>query len=208
MKTISVLTALLLSCGAAFGEDKAPTALHRDPAPPASTVSQDLFWVADTVKMDRFLAQVDLAAIQHDAYPGEVLPDTRGAWRDYASEAWEFAGRGEDARVIERISQMLKLAALYRQFGGLQNVAQGEEIRALAGQTVQRLGYGGLISSPYLESNPEECVALIERQAGVEKSEVRPIFWQHMIETACQSFARLSGQPGRGLASVSTAFVR
>src|ERR1700678_3449389 len=201
MKTISLLAVLLLSCSAAFGEDEAPTALHHDSDPPASTVSQNLFWTPDTIKMDRFLVQVDLATIHRDAYPGEVLPDTRVAWRDYASEAWEFAGRSEDAAVIERIGQMLKLAEVYRQFGGLQNVAQGEEIRALAGQTVQKLGYGGLISSPYLESSPEECVALIERQAGAEKGEVRPIFWQHLLETACQSFARLSGQPAHALAS-------
>jgi hypothetical protein len=195
MKTISLITVLLLSGGAAFGADKASTTLHHESDPAVSTVSHDLFWIADTAKMDRYLSTVDLATIQHDAYAGEVLPDTRVAWRDYASQAWEFAGRGEDAAVVERIGQMLKLAAVYRQFGGLQNVAQGEEIRALAGQTVQKLGYGGL------ESNPDECVALIERQAGAEKGEVRSIFWQHLLATACQSCARLSGQPGHALAS-------
>src|ERR1700729_3794054 len=156
LKLLPSLTSLLLLCGAAFGENKPETAFHRDPAPPASTVSRDLFWIADTHKMDQFLAQVNLATIRDNAYPGEVLPDTRVAWRDYAREASDFASRGEDTAVIDRIGQMLKLAALYRQFGGLQNVAQGEEIRALAGQTAQALGYGGLIHSPYLESNVED----------------------------------------------------
>ncbi len=154
--------------------------------------------------MDRFLAQVNLTTLRDDAYAGEVLPDTRVAWRDYAREASEFAAQGEESAVNDRIGQMLKLAALYRQFGGLQNVVQAEEIRALAGRTVQALGYGGLIHSSYLESNVVDCVASITRQAGGDTGEVRPIFWRHLIETARQSYARLSGQPEHALAGVSS----
>jgi hypothetical protein len=73
-KQLFITTALLLAGGAAFGQDQPSKAFHRDPSPPASTVS-------------------------------------------------------------------VKLAALYRQFGGLQNVAQGEEIRALAGSD-SRYGEG------------------------------------------------------------------
>ena len=203
MKTISLLAILLFSCGVAFGEDKAPTALHHESDPPVSTVSHDLFWIADTRKMDQFLAQVDFATIGGDAYGGEVLPDTRVVWREYARRASEFAAKADDAAVNDRIGQMLKLAAVYREFGGLQNVAQGEEIRALAGQTVQALGYGGLIHSPYLESNVAEVLELIERKAGSGKAEVRPIFWRHMIDTARRSYARLSGQSIHPLANVA-----
>lgn len=195
MKTFLSAAIILLSCSIAWGEGTALGTYRRNPSPPSSGASQTLLWIADARKMDQFLAGVDLENIRYDTYPGEVLPDTRHAWRDYARQAMISATRGDDTAVNDRIGQMLKLAALYRQFGGLQNVVQGEEIRSLAAQTVQSLGYGGLIRSPYLESNATECIATIERQTGVENTEVRPICWHHLLQTARQSFARLSGQP-------------
>jgi len=203
MKATLLLIVLLFFRGVGFSKDQEPKAFHQDPVPTSSKVSQDLFWIADTRKMDQFLAQVDFATIGGDAYGGEVLPDTRVVWREYARRASEFAAKADDAAVNDRIGQMLKLAAVYREFGGLQNVAQGEEIRALAGQTVQALGYGGLIHSPYLESNVAEVLELIERKAGSGKAEVRPIFWRHMIDTARRSYARLSGQSIHPLANVA-----
>ncbi len=203
MKSLSFLTLLLLSGATVLAEAESPKVLRRDPCPPASTLSQDLFWIADTRKMDLFLAEIDLASLRQGSYSGEVLPDTRVAWRDYSRQARNLAGKGDDAAAIFRIWQMLKLAAVYREFGGLQNVAQGEEIRTLAGQTAQALGYGGRIHSPYLEYKVEECVALLERQAGMDKHEVRPVFWQHLIESARDSHARLSGQPVAALATAS-----
>ena len=201
MKTIPTLAILILSCGAAFGEHAVvvPTALKKDPAPPSSTIAQDFVWIADTYKMDRLLSGIDPMTVAHDS---RQLPDTRVVWRDYARQAWDCASRGDDAGVVDRIDQMLKLAAVYREVGGLQNVGQAEEIRSLAGQMVQQLGYGGQINSPYLESNVEECLSTIERQASSEKREVRPIFWQHLIETASRSYAHLTGQPVHALASV------
>jgi len=196
MKALLIAIAVLVSCGFALGESKGPSeGFHRDPAPPPSSVSQALLWIADARKMDQFLAGVDWETMHYDSYPGEVLPDTRSAWHDYARQAASSATQGDDAAVNDRIGQMLKLAALYRQFGGLQNVVQGEEIRALAGQTVQSLGYGGLIHSPYLEASVTECIASIERQTGAENTEVRPVCWHHLIRMARHSFARLSGQP-------------
>ena len=194
MKALPTVIAFLASCGFALGEHKAPEGFHRDPASPSSGVSQALLWIADARKMDQFLASVDWDTMRYDSYPGEVLPDTRNAWRDYARQAAKSATKGDDAAVNDRIGQMLKLAAVYRQFGGLQNVVQGEEIRALAAETVQSLGYGGLIHSPYLEPSVAECIASLERQTGAENTELRPACWRHLILTARQSFARLSGQ--------------
>jgi hypothetical protein len=203
MTTIIFLATSLFFTGVGLGKAREPGAFHHSPDPPASSVSQDLYWIADTRKMDRFLAEVDISAIRDDAYPGEILPDTRVVWREYARQACDSAAKSDDAAVNERIGQMLKLAALYRQFGGLQNVAQGEEIRALAGQTVQALGYGGLIHSPYLLSNIAAAVEISQRKAAGESAEVRSIFWQHLIATACRSVARISGQPIRALANVA-----
>ncbi|HEY3901172.1 MAG TPA: hypothetical protein VGM54_21355 [Chthoniobacter sp.] len=171
-------------------------AFHREPAPVISNVSHSLIWIGDARKMDEFLAEMDpkeTATVR--GY--EVLPDTRGVWHEYARQAWAFAERGDDDGVAGRINQMLKLAALYREFGGLQNVVQSEEIRYLAGRTVQELGYGGRIKSQYLEMNSQECMATIQRLAGAERGEVTPAFWQHLLAVSRQSFLRLAGNAPR-----------
>ena len=192
MKSLIFLTFLLVASIPKPGHAEPGETMHRDPSPPAGTISQTLFWIADTVKMDRFLAQIDMANIRDGSYRGEVLPDTRVAWRDYDRQARTLAAAGHDDAAILRIWQMLKLAAIYREFGGLQNVVQGEEIRSLAGVAARDLHFGGRINSPDLEYSVEECIDLIERKAGLEKSEVRPSFWQHLIETAGISFTRLA----------------
>jgi len=197
MTQLSRLVLLLLTGLSTVTAAESTATLRREPSPPASGVSQQLFWIADTAKMDRFLEQVDLANIREGSYAGEVLPDTRVAWRDYVRQARNLAATGKNDDAIFRIWQMLKLAAVYRDFGGLQNVVQGEEIRALAGKTSQELNFGGRIKSPYLEYNIEECIALIERQAGREKNEVRSSFWQRFIESAGESFVRLTTPPSR-----------
>jgi hypothetical protein len=155
--------------------------------------------------MDRYLAQLDFDPMGEDAYAGEVLPDTRLAWREYARQARKFAEKADDTRVNERIGQMLKLAEVYRKFGGLQNIALAEEIRAAAAQTVQATGYGGRIRSTYLEANVAEVIAAIERNVAGERNEVRPIFLQHLLETARRSYARLTGQSASDLPEVAAA---
>ena len=201
MKTKSLFALLFLSCGAVFGGNSVPKGASSESTPVDTTLSHQLLWIADTHKMDLFLADLEIATVQYDLSIGKMLTDTRVVWREYARQAWECAAKGDDAAVVERIGQMLKLAEMYRQVGGLQNVSQGEEIRALAGLVVQKLGYSGRIISPYLESNAEDCVALIEKQAGSEQRDARPVYWRHLLSTARQSFARLSGQPSHTLAS-------
>ena len=110
------------------------------PEPAAGAVAADLFWVADSRKMDAFLAQARLPEGDGAVFFGEVLPDTRTAWRDYAREARTLASQGRVDDAAERLAQMLKLAAVYRAYGGMENVVQGEEIRYLAGRTAEELG--------------------------------------------------------------------
>jgi hypothetical protein len=203
MRPFALLSTILLSLTvtAAVNADSAPAetvaegigAFHREPSPVISNISHSLVWIADARKMDEFLAPLDPKETAAHGY--EVLPDTRGVWHEYARQAWAYAQRGEDDRVADRISQMLKLAALYREFGGLQNVVQAEEIRYLAGRTVQELGYGGRIKSRYLEMNSQDCMATIQRLAGSERQEVTPEFWQHLLAVSRQSYLRLSGGP-------------
>ena len=59
------------------------------------------------------------------------------SWRDYAREARSLAQQGRVADAAGRLAQMLKLAAVYRAFGGLENTVQSEEIRYLAGLTAE-----------------------------------------------------------------------
>lgn len=172
----------------------------REPAqkpetPPASKVSQTLFWIADSRKMDAFLAHISMEEIRAGAYPEEVLPDTRAAWRDYAREARALAHDGHNAEAANRLAQMLKLAAVYRAFGGLQNVVQGEEIRQLAGVTAEKLGkpVTDLIQSPYLEKDAADCLLAIEAKVGDGKKQVTPSFWHHFEKEAVNSHYRLSG---------------
>ncbi len=157
-------------------------------------VSKSLFWVADTRKMDALLATFQPADLRDGAYAGEVLPDTRAAWRDYAGEATMLAVRGQQAEAAAKLAQMLKLAAVYRAFGGLQNVVQGEEIRHLAGLTAEKLGKAvtALIQSPYLEKDASDCLVSIETQVGDEKNAVTSSFWRHLEMGAVETHYRLS----------------
>ena len=174
---------------------------QRGPARAAGKVASDLFWVADSRKMDEFLAPVQLPE-----FPGadtrEVLPDTRTAWWDYAREAKAFAVRGKYVEARARISQMLKLAAVYRHFGGLENVVRAEEIRYLAGCVAEESGraISGRIESPYLEKNVTECLANLESKGGMEKGATSAEFWQHLRDRARVTHARLTGQTGATLA--------
>ena len=174
---------------------------QREPARAAGKVASDLFWVADSRKMDEFLAPVQLPE-----FPGadtrEVLPDTRTAWWDYAREAKTFAIRGKYAEARARIGQMLKLAAVYRHFGGLENVVRSEEIRYLAGCVAEESGsaIAGRIESPYLEKNVTECLANLESKGGMDKGATSTEFWQHLRERARVTHARLTGQTDATLA--------
>jgi len=195
MKTSPLLLSVLaisfaLPLRAASGD---PAQKHE--TPPASKVSETLFWIADSRKMDVFLAHISMDEIRAGAYAEEVLPDTRVAWRDYAREATALTHDGHNAEAAGRLAQMLKLAAVYRAFGGLQNVVQGEEIRHLAGLTAEKLGkpVTDLIQSPYLEKDASDCLLAIEAKVGDEKKQVRPSFWHHFEREAVNSHYRLSG---------------
>jgi len=84
------------------------------------------------------------------------------------------------------------LAAVYRDFGGFQNVAQGEEIRCLAGHVAEELNYGGRLSPRYLECSVQDCLHSLEISAGLDATKVAPEFWQHFVEYAAQNWARLA----------------
>ena len=193
----SPLLLSVLACTLALPLVAAPEDAYQSPAePPAGKVSQTLFWIADSRKMDTFLASFPMDELHVGAYKGEVMPDTRVAWRDYAREAIALARQGRNADAAGRLAQMLKLAAVYRAFGGLQNVAQGEEIRHLAGVTAERLGkpVTGLLQSPYLEKDAADCLLAIEAQISAEeKHHITASFWHHFEREAVNSHYRLSG---------------
>jgi len=192
MKTPFVLGSLFLFNALFHAHAEPLPVLHRDPSPPAGRVSQDLFWIADTVKMDRFLDQVDMKELRRGASGGEILPDTRAAWHGYARQARMFAEAGKDDAAIDRLCQMVKLAAVYRQFGGFQNVAQGEEIRCLAGHVAEELNFGGRLPPMYLECCVQDCVHALETNTGLDVAKVPSEFWQHFVEYAAQNWARLT----------------
>lgn len=198
MKTLPALAIVAALSSATL--HAAPQQLtQREPARAAGKVASDLFWVADSRKMDEFLAPIQLSD-----FPGadsrEVLPDTRTAWWDYAREAKGFAVRGKYPEARARIGQMLKLAAVYRHFGGLENVVRSEEIRYLAGCVAEESGsaIAGRIESPFLEKNAAECLANLEAKAG-DNGAASSEFWQHLRERARLTHARLTGQPGATL---------
>ncbi len=203
MNQLLVLSLLAASGLSAFAESATPTAQRQAAAPAPSTASQDLFWIADTRKMDDFLAKIDLAQVRAGAYKSETLPDTRSVWRDYAREAKFFASHADAAAARNRIGQMLKLAAVYRSFGGLQNVVQGEEIRALAGQTADQISVGG-IDSPYLEDTLDQCLAQVAQQIGAERAQARSFFWDHLMASVRDSYSLLAGQSGPVTAEAPT----
>jgi hypothetical protein len=193
MKRFTVLLPLVALCGSHLlaGE---PAAMLREPCQVACKLSSDLFWIADTGKMDTLLANIDFGGVRTGAYRGEVLPDTRVVWRDYAREARSLSGLGRESEAAARIAQMLKLAAVYRSFGGLQNVVQGEEIRYLAGQIAAEIGCTeGVIQSPYLEKTSAQSVAFMEQQIGAEKSGITTSFWTQLKKRSQVAHARLSG---------------
>jgi hypothetical protein len=153
--------------------------------------------------MDTFLANFQITEAREGGYSGETLPDTRMAWRDYAQEATIYANHGKPALAAERLGQMLKLAAVYRSFGGLQNVVQGEEIRALAGVTAEKLGptVVSLIHSPYLEKDASDCLVAVESKIGDEKNRVTPSFWHNFEILVVNTHYRLTGNHAATLAA-------
>lgn len=196
MKTSPILlSALAFSFALSLHAEPRDSVRNTTETPPASQLSQSLFWIADSRKMDAFLAHVSMDEIRAGAYAEEVLPDTRAAWRHYAREAGALACDGHNAEAAGRLGQMLKLAAVYRAFGGLQNVVQGEEIRHLAGLTAEKLGkpVTDLIQSPYLEKDAADCLLAIEAKVGEEKKQVTSAFWHHFEIEAVNSHYRLSG---------------
>jgi hypothetical protein len=154
--------------------------------------------------MDEFLNYFQLADVRAGSYAGEVLPDTRTAWRDYALEATALARRGKDTEAAAKIGQMLKLAAVYRSFGGLQNVVQGAEIAYLAGRTTEKLGKNVAlqVQSPYLEKDAADCLITLETQAGAEKTQVTSSFWTQLEKYVVDTHYRLALCGGPSLASV------
>lgn len=144
--------------------------------------------------MDEFLTKVPVAKWRNGAPRREVLPETTTAWRDYAYQARLLAAQGRDAEAAGRLAQMVKLAAVYRAHGGLQNMVQAEEIRYLAGRTAVELGSGvaARIQSPYLEKTPADCLAIIESWAGGEKGQVSPEFWRQLQDRAVLTHYRLA----------------
>ena len=196
MKTISLLMPIVMLCGSPLcAQSPEPLkALTQAPAPAVGKVAADLFWVADSRKMDEFLARVQLPDMDGGAGSGEVLPDTRTAWRDYAMEARSLAQQGRVSDAAGRLAQMLKLAAVYRAFGGLENTVQSEEIRYLAGLTAEALGSGvtASIQSPYLEKNATQCLALLNSGLSGGMSEITASFWKNLTKRALETYARLS----------------
>ncbi len=84
---------------------------------------------------------------------------------------------------------MLKLAGVYRAFGGLENTVQSEEIRYLAGITEENLAS---IQSPYREKNATQCLALIEIGIGGQIVEITASFRNNLPRRALETHARLS----------------
>ncbi len=191
MKSLPLLLSILILGAQALA---ATPSQNRVSSAAASRIAADLFWVADARKMDEFLAKVPVAEWRNGAPTREVLPETTTAWRDYAEQAYALARRGRNAEAAGRLAQMVKLAAVYRAHGGLQNIVQAEEIRFLAGQMAAELGIAvtAKIQSPYLERTPAECLAILESWAGGDQFRVEPAFWQSVRERAVLSHARLS----------------
>jgi hypothetical protein len=153
--------------------------------------------------MDACLATVPVAEWRNGAPTREVLPETTTAWRDYAAEARSLARRGRAEEAAARLAQMVKLAAVYRAHGGLQNMVQAEEIRYHAGRTAAELGSAvtAKIQSPYLEKSPDDCLAILESWAGAEKGQVTQSFWHHLQSRAVLTHARLSAASRTSLAA-------
>lgn len=208
MKTLNLFLPALTFCGAPlFAQPTAdvpeiPAALTQPSAPAAGKIATDLFWVADSRKMDEFLAQVQLPEAGKGHGLTQVLPDTRTAWRDYATEARAYAHKRRPAEAAARLAQMLKLAAVYRAFGGLENMVQSEEIRYLASLTATELGdtVATKIRSPYLEKNAAQCLAVLEEKIGDEMSLISSSFRKNLSQRAVETHLRLARAGSMALA--------
>ena len=196
MKTLPLLLSILtLSASHVIARPDAPaSAQGRMPSRDAGKISTEMFWVADSRKMDEFLAKVPVAEWRNGAPTREVLPETTTAWRDYAAEARALARQGRTDEAAARLAQMVKLAAVYRAHGGLQNMVQAEEIRYLAGRTAAELGsaVSAKIQSPYLEKTADECLAIIDSWSGGETRQVSQSFWYQLQSRAVLTHGRLS----------------
>ncbi len=196
MKLLTHLLPVLTLCSVQFCVQTPAQAapLSQEPAPAAGKVAADLFWVADSRKMDEFLAQVELPDANGAVSYRGVLPDTRTAWREYAMEARGLAQVGRTAESAGRLSQMFKLAAVYRACGGLENVVQSEEIRHLAGLMAAELGSDVTrrIKSPYLEKSAGECVAQLGKRVGDDFSQTSAAFRRNLTARALETHARLA----------------
>ena len=209
IKSLNLLLPFLTFCAAtSLGQPTAdtpeiPDALTQSPAPAAGKVAADLFWVADSRKMDEFLATVQLPRNSTGKNLIEVLPDTRTAWRDYAAEARAYARKSRTAEASARLGQMLKLAAVYRAFGGLENMVQSEDIRHLAGLTAAELGtpVSSKIRSPYIEKDAAQCVAVLESKIGDEMNLISPSFRRNLTARAVATHARLSSASSFAIAA-------
>jgi hypothetical protein len=190
-----ILPILTLCIGSLYADPiPAPVSLSRPPAPQAGKVAADLFWVADSRKMDEFLASIELPTTDTLPGSGEVLPDTRTAWREYATQARRLAKQGRTTEAAERLAQMLKLAAVYRAFSGLENIVQSEEIRYLTAVVSDELGSAitAQIHSPYLEKTAAQCIASLESRIGAESSQMSASFRKNLAQRAIETHARLS----------------
>ncbi len=196
MKSPLLILPILTLCISSLYADPIPNpiSLSRPPAPQAGKVAADLFWVADSIKMDEFLATIELPTT--DALPGsgEVLPDTRTAWREYANQARRLAKQGRTTEAAERLAQMLKLAAVYRAFSGLENIVQSEEIRYLTAVVSDEVGSAitTQIHSPYLEKTAAQCLASLESRIGAGSSQMSASFRRNLAQRAIETHARLS----------------
>lgn len=209
MKPLNLLVPFMTFCAAtSFGQPtvetpEIPDALTQPPAPAAGKIAADLFWIADSRKMDEFLAKVELLDKSRTKGITEVLPDTRNAWRDYAAEARALARKSRHAEAAARLGQMLKLAAVYRAFGGLENMVQSEEIRHLAGLTAAELGtsVSGKIRSPYIERDAAQCVAVLENKIGEEMNLISASFRRNLTQRAVETHARLASASNFAIAA-------
>lgn len=192
MKSLPLLLPILALCTAPLGA-QSPTPTPA-PMPVSAQVAADLFWVADARKMDEFLAKLQLADLRGVASSGKELPDTRTAWREYSRHARVLAQQGREAEAAGRLAQMLKLAAVYRSFGGLENMVHAENIRSLAGLTAEELGRGvtAKIRSPYLERDAAQCLAQLEAGVGGDTGRITESFWNNLAQRALETHARLS----------------
>ena len=206
MKTITILLPILTLCSSQLCAQPAPAQapLSSQPSVHGQSVAAALFWVADSRKMDEFLAQVEMPDANGAVSYSGVLPETHTAWREYAQHAQALARQGRAVEAAGRLAQMLKLAAVYRAAGGLENLVQSEEIRYLAGLMAADLGSNVTtrIQSPYVEKNAAQCLASIEANLGGGAGRMTPSFHENLVRRSLETHARLSRAGSLHLAAV------